>query len=78
MKLYVLNIITVSTDVYNVESEIYLKTSEDLARQKLREIIAEAELDIEVSDTTTYIDHYIDGVGSFYATITETRIEEEK
>lgn len=78
MILYVLSIVTISTDIYNMENEVFIKTSEEEAREKLKQIIAEAELDIEVTDTTTYVDHYIDGVGSFYATITETRIEEEK
>lgn len=78
MILYVLSIVTISTDIYNMENEVFIKTSEEAAREKLKQIIAEAELDIEVTDTTTYVDHYIDGVGSFYATITETRIEEEK
>lgn len=77
MKVYVLSLVTVATDVYNVENEVYVRTSEEAARNKLREVITEAQLDINVDDTTTYIDHYIAGVGSFYASITEEQLEEE-
>lgn len=78
MKLYVLSIITVSTDVYNVENEVIIKKSEKEARESLKEVINQLQLEIEVADNTSYIDHYIDGVGSFYASILESEIEEEK
>lgn len=74
MKLYVLSIITVSTDVYNVENEVIIKKSEKEVRESLKEIINQLQLEIEVTDDTWYIDHYVDGVGSFYASILESEI----
>jgi len=74
MKVYVLLIVIISTDVYNVEKEVFLYKTEKEARDKLVEIIETSQLDISVQDEDVCIDHYIDDVGSFYADIYETEI----
>lgn len=74
MKVYVLLIVTISTDVYNVEKEVFLCKTEKEARDKLVEFIEQSQLDISIPEGDVCIDHYIDGVGSFYADIYETEI----
>lgn len=75
IEIYVLSITTVATDVFNIETEIYVKYSFKEAFDLLKDIIEKARLDIQLEEGQDYVNYYVEDIGSFVAQIESKVVE---